>query len=272
MDIKERLYSKSSSLHGNKKEEYEATLDSYFRMKEDLMLMRTSIDSNLVSLDLYNAHRGVESDCSLDDKKKHFIDTIRLYITFVTSGQVTKEKVRIKKVLEEKCLGTLYAKSMNICAGVNGDTNLVVGLIRSYYDTSTMMVDNNFSSTIVERDDLWAFESLERDFLEEKIDNMEPKEIIKVLNNSKNAMLSYIISLYNASKVTSELLFIDSTLDRMIEILDGNELLNARLSNFIREIKKGNRVIAYDNHRKSRLITMKNDLKNFNNLILNFSR
>ena len=74
------------------------------------------------------------------------------------------------------------------------------------------------------------------------------------------------------SKVTSEILFVDSNLDKLIGILDGEESSSTRLSEFIREIKKGNHTIAYDNHRKSRLLTMKNELKNFNSLLLNFNR
>lgn len=272
MDIKEKLYSKSSSLHGDKKAEYEAALDGYFRMKEDLALMRTPITLKSISLDLYNAHRTVESNVTVEEKKIGFIEAIRLYISFVSSGLVDAEKEKIKKVLETKCLGTLYSKAMNVCVGANGDSNLVVGLIRSYYDTTLMLLDNNFTSSIIERDDFWAFESLEADFFEGKIDNMEPKEIIKVLNHSKSAMLSYVVSLYNASKVTSEIMFVDKNIDEFISILDGYETSSTRLSNFIREIKKGNHTIAYDNHRKSRLLTMKNELKNFNSLLLNFNR
>ena len=96
MDLKEKLYSKSSSLRGDKKVEYEAALDGYFRMKEDLMLMRTPISSKLLSLDLYNAHRTVESNVSVDEKKIAFINAIRLYISFVSSGLVDSEKERIK--------------------------------------------------------------------------------------------------------------------------------------------------------------------------------
>ena len=37
-------------------------------------------------------------------------------------------------------------------------------------------------------------------------------------------------------------------------------------------LKKGNTAIAFENHKKQRLITMKSELRNFNSLILNLNR
>ena len=137
MDIKEKLYSKSSSLRGDKKTEYEAVLDEYFRIKEDLEMIRNPIQTKLISYELSEAHRIIESDASTEDKKKSFIDAIRMYISLILSPKLSETKERIKKTLEEKCLDdkrsdSLYKSVMEVYAYTGGDSNLLIGLIRSY--------------------------------------------------------------------------------------------------------------------------------------------
>ena len=272
MELKDKLYSKSSYLHGDKKDKYLSVVGEYLKIKGDMELIRTPISVEDIKTSLRESHESLEKTSNLEEKKQHFIDSIRLYMAFVSSGECAKYSKYIKDVLDERLLDGIYKKAAGLCSYTKYDVNLVVGLIRSYYDSTMMMVEDTMNSNLLDRNDIWAYETLEGNFLEERLDAVGAEELTRILSVSKGAKLSYIIALYNSSKILNQLLDIDVTLSMMDSTLDGADVVTKKLAEFVRQIKKGNHAIAYGNHKKDRLHTMSNELNSFNNLILNVSR
>ena len=272
MDYIDKLYKKSSHLNGDKQSRYISCVNEYSRMKNDLEVIRTPIESSNIKEDLYNAHLAVENESDPDKRKQAFIDSIRLYIKFITSDEGEKYKTYIKNILDNRYLVDVYQRIMGVASYTNQDTNMIVGLIRSYYDVSNMLLDSNISTSLLDREDFWAYENLEKEFLDSDIDNMDNEAIMKILNTSKSATFSYIISLYDSSKIVNKLLQIEFFINSLERQLDGPEVLNKKVANFMMTLKKGNTAIAFENHKKQRLITMKSELRNFNSLILNLNR
>ena len=267
----EKLLSRENELYGNDKDEYINTVKKYVSIKEDISLIETPIESKDILNDLINNHKKIDDKSNdIEIRKQAMIDSVRLYRKFITSGEYLTFIDKTKKIVEDGLIKGLYNKVLGVFKYTGYNYNLTIGMIRSYYDSIDVLMKSNLNTYLIENVDYWAYKNLEESFIAD-FKQMDIEKLNEMLNSAYKINLSYIIALYNSSKILYELSKVEDRIkDVNKEFLNGS--IEEKIDGIINKIKKGNDCIAFEKDKKERVKDLKKELNNFNSILLNVDR
>ena len=90
----------------------------------------------------------------------------------------------LKRILED-VVGTITE--------TKEDYNMVVGVIKAYYDLNKRLIEDVLNPSLVENENIWAYENLESSIMLEELDNIDNDRLVKILNASKKTLMAQLL-------------------------------------------------------------------------------
>jgi len=272
MTVEEKLKRRLSLFPSTERDKHSRTLGEYLMIKQDMQLIKQPIDSPDVISSLVEAHSIVEDTTKpVSVRKKAMLDSIRIYRQIVTSSKKEELQERWNYLLDERLLKGVLEKVINALGKTQEDYNMVVGLVKTYYDMNKTLISDVLSPGLVENESVWAYENLEDSIMVDDIDTIDDDKLVKILNTSKNISLNYIVALYNSSKIVCQLSKISNHLDEIETYLSSMSYREA-INKTMKRLKTGTATIAYETQKKEKVEALKKELNKFNCLILDVKR
>lgn len=272
MTVEEKLTKRLSLFPSAEKEKLKRTLGEYLLVKKDVQAIKEPIEVENIVASLREAHSIVENgNLSANTRKKAMIDCIRLYCKIVTTEKKDELIECWNHLLDERLLKRILEGVVGTITTTKEDYNMVVGVIKAYYDLNKRLIEDVLNPSLVENENIWAYENLESSIMLEELDNIDNDRLVKILNASKKISLDYIIALYNSSKMVCQLSKIDEQLAEIEEYLSTLSSKEA-ISKIVKILKVGTATTAYETQKKEKVSSLKKELNKFNCLILDVKR